>query len=281
MSEFQDKVVLIVGGAGGLGQAAARSLACLGAKVALVDLGCERDGSGHDPHVVERAAEEIALLGVETLGVACDAGLPHSARAMLDATLAKFGRVDLGVYCAGFHHERSLTRESDEQLSRVLDVHLLGAVRFTRELCRHWVENKERGSIVLTASASAFLGSANQSALAIAAGGLVGFVKTAAAELRRQAIRVNAVVPTARTRLTENLPLFESIRADSLTPEHVAQAVCHLLSDAAVDVRGEVIGVAGGRIHAYRHLETSGAFFDGAPADLSTIAASWQNVTRR
>jgi NAD(P)-dependent dehydrogenase (short-subunit alcohol dehydrogenase family) len=135
---------------------------------------------------------------------------------------------------------------------------------------------------VLVSSASGFFGSAGQSALAMAAGGLIGFVKTAATELRRHKIRVNAVVPTARTRLTAQLPLFESIRSDSLTPEHVAQGICHLLSDAAQDVLGEVIGIAGGRIYAYRHAETSGAFLeDSAPPSLASIAAAWRDVSRR
>jgi hypothetical protein len=77
------------------------------------------------------------------------------------------------------------------------------------------------------------------------------------------------------------LPLFEAIREDSLTPEHVAQVVCHLLSSAARDVHGEAIGVAGGRIYAFRHAETSGAFLEGPPATLAAIAAAWRDVTRR
>ncbi|HEY6876546.1 MAG TPA: SDR family oxidoreductase, partial [Polyangiales bacterium] len=137
------------------------------------------------------------------------------------------------------------------------------------------------GSIALASSASGFFGSAGQSSLAIAAGGLAGFVRTAATELRRNKVRLNVVVPTARTRLTEQLPLFASIKADSLSPEHAAQGIVYLLTEAAADVQGEIIGVAGGRLYAFRHAETSGAYLEGNPPALTEIAASWRDVTRR
>ncbi len=281
MSEFADKVGVVAGGARGIGRAIAARLLELGARVAIADSGCEPDGTGHDPDVVLQAARELGRGGPEVLALPLDMGRPESAHELVATAGARFGRVDLGVYCAGFRHERPLLRETDAQLAAVLDVQLLGALRFVREFARSLVANKRAGSIVLTTWASAFLGSANQSALAVAAGGVSGFVKSAAAELWRQGIRLNAVVPTARTRLTADLPLFEAIRADSLTPEHAAQVACHLLSDAASDVHGELVGVAGGRVYAFRHVETSGAFHDGPPPSLEKIAAGWRDVTRR
>lgn len=282
MTEFLDKVAVVVGGASGVGLATARALAVAGSRLVIADLGCATDGTGHDPDVVSRAAQELQALGTEVLALPLDAAQPSAARELLEATIARFGRVDLGVYCAGFHHERALLRINDAELERVLAVHLFGPVRFAQELSRALIAAKTPGSIVLATSAAGFFGSAGHSAIAIAGGGLVGFVKTAATELRRHHIRVNALVPTARTRLTENLPLFATIRTDSLTPEHVAQGICHLLSTAAVDVHGDVIGVAGGRIYAFRHAETSGAFLEGDQLPtLPSIAASWRDVTRR
>ncbi|MDB4975510.1 MAG: Dehydrogenase [Myxococcaceae bacterium] len=282
MSEFAEKVAIVVGGAQGVGKATAQALARLGARVLIADLGSAPDGSGSDPEIVARAAEELSRAGGEVAGLFLDVSVPGAAKQLIEAAQARFGRVDHGIYCAGFAHDRALLRTQDSELEHVLGVHLLGAIRFTHELARALIAAKTGGSIVLATSPSAFFGSAGQSAMAAAAGGLVGFVKTAATELRRHHIRVNAVVPTARTRLTAQLPLFESIRADSLTPEHVAQGICHLLSDAAADVRGEVIGMAGGRIYAFRHAETSGAFLeDGSLPSLETIAAAWRDVSRR
>jgi NAD(P)-dependent dehydrogenase (short-subunit alcohol dehydrogenase family) len=282
MTEFSDKVVVIVGGASGVGLATARALGRLGCQLVIADLGCAIDGTGHDPDVVSQAAQELELVGAQVLALALDAAQPGAAQTLIAAALARFGRVDFGVYCAGFHHERALLRLTDAELERVLAVHLFGAMRFAQELARALIGAKTEGSIVLATSAAGFFGSAGHSAIAVAGGGLVGFVKTAATELRRHKVRVNALVPTARTRLTDQLPLFASIRADSLTPEHVAQGICHLLSSAAADVQGEVIGVAGGRIYAFRHAETSGAFLEGdEPPSLPNIAASWRDVTRR
>jgi NAD(P)-dependent dehydrogenase (short-subunit alcohol dehydrogenase family) len=282
MTEFSSKVAVIVGGASGVGLATAKALGSLGCRLVIADLGCAIDGTGHDPDVVSRAAQELEALGVEVLALPLDAAEPSTAKVLIDAAIARFGRVDLGVYCAGFHHERALLRTVDAELERVLAVHLFGPMRFAQELARALIAAKTGGSIVLATSAAGFFGSAGHSAIAVAGGGLVGFVKTAATELRRHNIRINALVPTARTRLTEKLPLFATIRTDSLTPEHVAQGFCHLLSTAAVDVHGEVIGVAGGRIYAFRHAETSGAFLEGEqPPSLASIAASWRDVTRR
>jgi NAD(P)-dependent dehydrogenase (short-subunit alcohol dehydrogenase family) len=282
MSEFAEKVAIVVGGAQGVGRAVAHTLSQLGTRIVLADLGCAVDGANPDPSVVVKAAQELSQLGGQVFPLALDAGHPEAARELVAAAQAQYGRVDLGVYAAGFLHDRTLLRDDEDALDHVLQVHLRGAMRFTRELARALIEQKSGGSIVLATSASAFFGSAGQSALAAAAGGLVGFVKTAATELRRHKVRVNAVVPTARTRLTAQLPLFASIRADSLTPEHVAQGICHLLSNAAEDVLGEAIGIAGGRIYAFRHAETSGAYLeDTSVPSLSAIAAAWRDVSRR
>src|SRR5690606_5953740 len=111
------------------------------------------------------------------------------------------------------------------------------------------IEARRGGSIVLTTSPLAFFGVARKSAEAMCAAAIVGLTRSAALELRRHEVRVNAVAPTARTRLSEDSPLFRGIAPTSMTPEHVAPLVSFLLSDASADVHGEVLGVAGGRIY--------------------------------
>jgi NAD(P)-dependent dehydrogenase (short-subunit alcohol dehydrogenase family) len=281
MSEFEGKVAIVVGGARGIGRATAEALLRGGARLLLADAGTGPDGEGHDPDVVAAAARALSEDPTRVRGVALDATEPGAPVELLRLATEHFGRLDYGVYCAGFHHDRALLRTGEQELARVLAVHLAAPVQFARELTRSLIAAKRPGSVVLCGSASGFFGSAGQSSLAIAGGGLAGFVRAAATELRRHAVRINVVVPTARTRLTEHLPLFESIRSDSLSPAHVAQGICHLLSDAATDVQGEVLGIAGGRIYAYRHVETSGAYLDGDPPALTDIAAAWRDVTRR
>jgi NAD(P)-dependent dehydrogenase (short-subunit alcohol dehydrogenase family) len=279
MSQFAEQVAIIVGGANGVGRATARSLAGLGMRLVIADAGTGSDGQGRDPDAVAQIAAELGEDKV--LGLPLDVTAPEAATSLVQQAIERFGRVDHGLYCAGFHHDRALLRTSDDELQRVLAVHLFAPLRFARELARSLIAGQRGGSIVLASSASGFFGSAGQSSLAIAAGGLAGFVRTAATELRRHKVRLNVVVPTARTRLTEQLPLFASIKPDSLSPEHVAQGIVHLLSEAASDVQGEILGVAGGRIYAFRHAEASGAYLEGNPPSLADIAANWRDVTRR
>lgn len=282
MSENQQPVAILVGAANGIGHAVAESLARSGTRLVIADTGGGVDGSGGDPSVVEQTVRALSMHGVDVVGVALDAADADTPRTLVELARTRFGRVDHGVYTAGYHHERVLSRLKDDELERVIAVHLLGAIRFTRALAEAMAEGKRGGSIVLASSAAGHLGGVGQTALASAAGGLLGFVRAAAAELRRQAVRLNAIIPTARTRLTEHLPLFSSIRPDSLTPEHVAQVARFLLSDAAREVHGEIVGVAGSRIYAVRHAETSGVFHDDAALPtLENIAARWRDVTRR
>jgi NAD(P)-dependent dehydrogenase (short-subunit alcohol dehydrogenase family) len=277
---FANKVYLIVGGGRGIGRATALSLAREGARVVINDMGCGTDGTGHDPNVAEAAADEVRSLGTEALALSYDVREPEAARLMVAAAREAFGALHGGYYAAGIARERPLLRMTDADFDALLDVHVRGTLRFTREVARALIEQHQGGSIVLSSSPTAFFGSASQTGAAAAQGAVASFARTAASEFRRHGVRINCVVPTARTRLTEDAPLFQSIRADSLTPEHVAQVVCHLLSEAAREVHGELVGVAGGRVYTIRVGETSGAFREGAPATLAELAASWREVTR-
>jgi hypothetical protein len=91
---------------------------------------------------------------------------------------------------------------------------------------------------------------------------------------------LNAVAPSARTRLTEDLPLYKNVSDASLTPEHVAPLYTFLLSDLADEVSGEVLGIAGDRIYTLQLRETTGAFFEPSPTQPATIAERWLQITR-
>jgi NAD(P)-dependent dehydrogenase (short-subunit alcohol dehydrogenase family) len=277
---FTGKVCIVFGGGRGIGRATALALAREGAQVVVNDLGCAADGTGHDPDVAQQVVTEIEALGGKALGFALDAGVPNAAREVIDAAQKSFGGVHAGFYCAGVTRERPLLRMDDADFAALMDVHAYGAFRFTRELGRTLVDQRLGGSILLAGSAAAFFGTQAQTGAAAAGGAVASFTRTAATELRRHNIRVNCLIPTARTRLTEHLPLFQSIRRDSLTAEHVAQAACYLLSDAAQDVHGELIGVAGGRTYSVRVSETSGLFREGEPPSVADLAANWREVTR-
>lgn len=87
-------------------------------------------------------------------------------------------------------------------------------------------------------------------------------------------------MPTARTRLTEHLPTFQAVRAESLSPDHVEPVVAYLLSDAGREVTGEAVGVAGSRVYAIRPRETPGAFARETAFTAEEVADAWGEVLR-
>ncbi|HEX7479873.1 MAG TPA: SDR family NAD(P)-dependent oxidoreductase [Polyangiales bacterium] len=280
MGLLSGKVVLITGAGRGIGQAAALACAQAGACVVLNDLGCDLEGGQADPSVVRAAAAAITAGGGEVLESALDITNPAAAHELVQATLARFGRIDGLFAAAGISRERLLPRLLDDDLERVLAVHLHAPIRLTRAVVRTLQERNQPGAIVLSSAQAAFVGSRGQTAYAAAAAGITGFTRAAALELRRHGIRVNALCALARTRSTEHLPIFEASREGSLTPEHAAQVALYLLSPLAAEVSGEIVGAAGSRVYTLRLHETSGAFLDGQPFDAEDLSAAWPRVTR-
>jgi NAD(P)-dependent dehydrogenase (short-subunit alcohol dehydrogenase family) len=115
------------------------------------------------------------------------------------------------------------------------------------------------GSIINTSSVSGMLGNFGQANYASAKAGVYGLTRTASIELQRYGVRVNAVAPIAKTRLTEDLPMFEKIE-DTLSPEHVAPAHLFLASDLSREVTGVVLSVAGARMSVYKVVESPGKY---------------------
>jgi NAD(P)-dependent dehydrogenase (short-subunit alcohol dehydrogenase family) len=261
------KVVLVTGAAGGIGRAVAELAGREGARLVLSDLGCDVEGHGSDPSLVASVAHALAARGVEVAHDASDLSLDGTAAALVAMARERFGRIDAVVSCAGIAVERSVLKTDDALLARVLDVHVRPAFALTRAAGAAMVEQKEGGAIVLASGAAAHFGARGQAAIGAAHAALLSLARSASLELRRHEIRVNAIVPTARTRATEQLPTFESIPAGAMSPEHVASLTAFLISSLAVDVNGEVLGIAGARTYAFRTRETAGAFAEGGPPD--------------
>lgn len=281
MEAFEGRVGIVVGGGRGIGRAAALQLAREGVRVVIQDAGVEIDGGGHDPGPARAVAAEIVAQGGTALALDLDAREPASARACVDAAVSAYGRIDVGFYAAGLLRERPLVRCSDQDFELLFGVQALGSFRFVREFAKTLIEQKRPGSMVVCSSPAGFAGTPGHSAIAAAALSVVGFAKTAATELRRHGIRINVLVPTARTRQTEHLPLFRSIRPESLSASHAAHVACFLLSDAAAEVNGETIGVAGGRTYSVRLNESPGTFVEGPPQPYAAMAARLGDVLGR
>lgn len=273
-------VTILTGAGRGIGRASALTLASRGHRLVLADNGATVDGTEPDESVVREAVEACRARGARAIGLADDACAVDGVQALMRAALDEYGRVDAVVCSAGTRRDAGLLKLSDAQLDASMHVHLHGPLRLMRAAARHWTDTRAPGRVVLLAGASAFFGQARQAAQAASQAALIALARSAAVELRRHEIQINVIVPTARTRLTRDTPLFKGIGGDSMGPEHVATLVAFLLSERGRAVHGEVLGVAGGRIYAIQSRETTGAFVEGRGFEEAEIAEAWTEITR-
>ena len=276
------RVALVTGGGRGIGRAVARALVEQGARLVLNDLGCERDGSGRDPSVATAAARELTDAGFEVIASHHDVSIPADVSEMV-ALGARFGEpIDLLVNCAGILRNANLLDLSDEDFTAVLRTDLTGTLLATQAVARGLKQARRRGSIVNMTSISGLLGNLGQANESAAKAGIYGLTRTAAIELQKFGISVNAVAAIARTRLTEDLPMFEKVRG-SLEPDHVAPAVVFLASELAAGLSGVVLSVAGGRLATLSLTESQGRLKDEAGGHWTPqeIAQHFASISRK
>ncbi|MDH5491252.1 MAG: SDR family oxidoreductase [Myxococcales bacterium] len=274
------RAFIVTGGGRGIGRATALCLAERGACVLVNDLGCEVDGSGSDPGFAEAVVAEIAASGGRAVASCLDASRAENVAALLQRSLDHFGRFDGAVAAAGIRRDRRLLKMSSDDLEALVQTHLYGAFHLIRVGAEHLRAQRRGGSIVLMAASSAFFGARSESNLAASSAAVVALARSASAELRKDGIRINCVVPTARTRQTEGSPLLRDRLGTTKGPEHVAPLVAFLLSEAAAKIHGEVLGVAGPRIYGLHGRETTGAFAPGGRFEPHAILDSWDEITR-
>lgn len=245
MANETSPVMIIVGGAGGIGSAVARKLAARGGKLVL---------AGRN---VERLATVAGETGAETF--ALDARDSAAVDAMLQSVIASHGRVDGLVNCAGSILLKPAHAISDQEFADTLATNLTTAFNLLRAAARLMMKQPGGGSIVLCSSVAARRGLANHEAIAAAKAGVEGLALAAAATYARFGVRVNCVAPgLTRTELTKSLTQNETVAKMSAAmhplgrigePAEVASAICWLLDAAQGWVTGQVIGVDGGLGH--------------------------------
>jgi NAD(P)-dependent dehydrogenase (short-subunit alcohol dehydrogenase family) len=274
------KVVLVTGAGRGIGLAIARLAAMEGAKLVLVDAGVDAEGQGPDPGVVQAVVAALRSEGAEVEAFDDDVAAPGVIDRIIARTLERWGQLDGVVHAAGIWVDRSVLRTPPELLERTLAVQLGAAFALVRAAGQAMLDRKDGGSIVLFSGPSAFFGARGHAAMGAAQAGVIALVRSAALELRRHRVRVNAVCPTARTRQTESLPTFAAIDEASMSPAHVASVAVFLLTRLAEEVHGEAIGVAGARTYAIRPRETTGSFGPAKPQTPREVLAAWAEVLK-
>ncbi len=241
---FDGKVVLVTGGARGIGQAISEKFHALGAHVAVL---------GVNGQAATDFAAKLSAQGARCAGYACNVAQSQEVDATVEAVLKEFGQIDVLVNNAGITQDGLLMRMTDEAWNDVVNTNLTGAFRMLRACARPMIKAR-KGSVVNVSSVVALIGNAGQANYCSSKAGMLGLTKSAARELAARGIRVNAVTPgfieTAMTaKLTEDQrkELITQVPLKKMgTPAEVAAAVCFLASDEASYITGQVLSICGG-----------------------------------
>ena len=252
---YDGRVAIVTGAGGGLGRQHALLLASRGARVVVNDLGGSVSGEGADLGPAEKVAREIRDAGGEAVADGHSVSTPDGGEAIVQTALDAFGQVDIVINNAGILRDKSFHNMTPDMVDAVIDVHLRGAFYVTKPA---WLKMREQGygRVISTTSQSGVLGNFGQANYSAAKMGLVGFTRTLAQEGAKYNIKVNAIAPLARTRMTEEIL---GALAEKVSPELVSPVVAWLASEDC-SVTGEVFTVGAGRVGRFFVGMTQGYF---------------------
>lgn len=277
MSIRYDGQVAIVTGAGqGLGRSHAIELAKRGAKVVVNDLGGAKDGSGSSSDAALAVVAEIEAAGGEAIANGANVAKYDEVEAMVKQAVDKWGRVDILVNNAGILRDKSFAKGTLDDFQLVMDVHLMGTVNGIKA-CWPYMCEQEYGRIVVTTSSSGLFGNFGQSNYGSAKMAVIGLMNTLVQEGAKYNIHVNALAPTAGTRMTEGLIPEKAFAL--LTPETVTPAVLYLVAKDGPN--RTILGAGAGAFTVSRIVETDAVWL---PVDEQTpegIAAHWDEINNK
>jgi NAD(P)-dependent dehydrogenase (short-subunit alcohol dehydrogenase family) len=264
LGALDGRVAVITGAGRGIGREHALFFASEGALVVVNDLGGSVDGSGDDRTAAQQVVDEISAAGGRAVANGDDVSDWEGGKRLIESALEAFGDIHVLVNNAGILRDRVLVNMTEDDWDSVITVHLKGHFVPTRHAAAYWrARTKEghevRASVINTSSTSGLLGNPGQSNYGAAKAGIAAFTTIVASEVSRYGVRVNAIAPAARTRMTEQTPgLADLVQApagesafDSWDPANVSPLVAYLATEDC-PVSGRVYFVQGGQIRVFQ-----------------------------
>lgn len=266
MSDYlAGKSILITGGGSGIGRALARYAAARGAQVTVNDLGTSPQGEGADMTPAETVVAEIRDAGGAAVANGDDVSTWKTASSIVACAVDTFGHLDAVVNCAGIQRHAAFEKMEPENFERVLDIHVKGTFFVSRAAAPHFVA-QQSGSYLHMSSTTGLIGSMGVTNYGTAKAGIAGLSRLIAFDMARYNVTSNCMAPSARSRQWEiinrfraeefdrpgaNEEGFQKFRSTQGTNEQIAPVAAYLISDAAREITGQIIGVRGNEVYLY------------------------------
>lgn len=247
LQRLRGKVAIVTGASRGIGRATALALAAEGANIVV--------NYASSQAAADKVVAEITALGSGAIALAADVSKADQVEAMVNATLEKWGQIDVLVNNAGITRDTLLLRMKPEDWQAVIDLNLTGVFLCTRAVSKIMLKQRS-GRIINITSVAGQMGNPGQANYSAAKAGVIGFTKTVAKELASRGITVNAVAPGfIATDMTHDLKAEEILKFIPLSrygqPEEVAGLIRFLAADpAAAYITGQTMNVDGGMVMA-------------------------------
>jgi NAD(P)-dependent dehydrogenase (short-subunit alcohol dehydrogenase family) len=280
MGSLDGRVAIVTGAGRGIGRSVALLLASEGMSVVVNDLGGALDGSGSDAGPARQVAGEIAGSGGSAVANGADVADHTAAEGLIKTALGEFGRLDVLVNAAGILRDRMVFNMTEQEWDDVIRVHLKGTFNTTKFAAAHWRARRDESAqnrIINFTSVSGLHGSPGQPNYAAAKMGIVGLTYSTANSLARYGVTVNAVSPSATTRMTESVP-GDRRRArpgtpDERSPDNVAPVVAYLASERSGWITGRIVHAAGYEVALYDNPHPVIRLIGTGPWSVDALAA--------
>jgi NAD(P)-dependent dehydrogenase (short-subunit alcohol dehydrogenase family) len=278
MGLLDGRVAVVTGSGRGIGRAIAMELAANGAKVIINDAGVDVDGRGGSEDPAAQTCKEIEAAGGEAVPNYGDVSKWDSAQGIIQAALDSFGSIDILVNNAGILRDKSLLKMEEAEFDAVIAVHLKGTFNCTRHAAGR-MKDKGYGRIINITSSAGLRGNFGQTNYSAAKAGIAGMTLTWAIELGKYGITVNAMAPSAVTRMTTGLFKGDEAKIPpEMDPALNGPLIAFLASEQAAHVNGQILGRRGYTYTIFQQYKIWSGMYKPGGWTAEEVAANFDTI---